>query len=209
MISIVLSMFTLTVSDFEIPESQRPYFELMRVEDAWEVIGDKAGCLIGVLDTGFDFFHPALAETLQPGFYADGVHHLGSLKLIAHGTSMASLIGASRVSEDGMCGLAPQCSMLAAAMGMPRHRLHLMRLEFRKNNPGATMQDWAKEAANRRGEMANFSRDWIDYVTRTAYEGIQYLVDHEARVINFSAYVGKRVLASFPKFERSLEEAFQ
>jgi hypothetical protein len=42
----------------------------------------------------------------------------------AHGTLVASIIAARRrPGEDGMSGLTPGCTVLAAAQGMPIHEM--------------------------------------------------------------------------------------
>jgi hypothetical protein len=41
----------------------------------------------------------------------------------AHGTLVSSLIAARRSEgEDGMWGMAPDCTVVTAAMGMPMHK---------------------------------------------------------------------------------------
>jgi len=107
--------------------AQRSLFDFLRVQEAWKKCGDTAGCRVGILDAGFDFFHPCLGGVLEPTFFANGVFHLGSNQLISHGTAMASLVAAQRVDDDGMVGLAPRSKLLAASMGSSRFRRHAMR----------------------------------------------------------------------------------
>ena len=53
-------------------DHQKPYFALLKVEEAWKITRGGADCKIGVIDSGFDFFHPALQANLQPGWFAPG-----------------------------------------------------------------------------------------------------------------------------------------
>ena len=56
-------------------ERQKPYFSPMKVEEAWKITRGGPNCTIGVIDTGFDFFHPALRANLKAGWFAPGVYH--------------------------------------------------------------------------------------------------------------------------------------
>jgi hypothetical protein len=105
----------------KLPMAQSRLLEFLRVEEAWHEIGDAPDCRVGVLDGGFDFCHSCLNGVPEASFFAGGMFHLGSSKLINYGTAMASLIAAQRVDlkgEDGMEGLAPSYQLLAASTAL-------------------------------------------------------------------------------------------
>ena len=83
-------------------DRQKPYFALLKVEEAWKITRGGADCKVGVIDTGFDFFHPALQANLKPGWFAPGVYHTDFFSMDAHGTEVSSLIAARR--KDGEAG---------------------------------------------------------------------------------------------------------
>ncbi len=106
---------------------QKLYFSLMKVEQAWKVTRGGPGCKIGVIDSGFDFFHPALRANLKPGWFAPGFFHTDFFSMDAHGTEVASIIAArENPGHDGIWGEAPDCMLLTASMGFPMQRLLLL-----------------------------------------------------------------------------------
>ena len=112
-------------------DRQKPYFSLMKVEEAWKITRGGPGCTVGVIDMGFDFFHPALHANFKPGWFAPGVYHTDFFSMDAHGTSVSSIIAARRKEgEDGMWGMAPDCTIMAASLGMPMHTL----VQFQRNS---------------------------------------------------------------------------
>lgn len=193
---------------YRVADSQRPYFDLMHVADAWAVTRGSPDCIVGVIDTGFDFFHPALKGNLSPGWFAPDVYHTTCAGMIAHGTLVASIIGARNVEEGGMVGLAPDCSILAASIGMPEHKLLLLQREVAAKNPNATADDLRAAMAEHQDELEEFGRNWIGYVTRTMAGAIDYLVDHKARVINISAFLPRATLDQYPDAVAPLYQAF-
>jgi subtilisin family serine protease len=116
---------------------------------------------------------------------------------------------ARNVDEDGMVGYSPGCSLLAASIGMPKHTLLLLQQEFMDKNPDAQMTDWQKEMLNHMVEIRKFSDTWLDYVTRCTAEAIDYLVRHDAKVINISAYLSKQLLMRNPTYAKRLDVAFK
>lgn len=187
---------------------QGSYFKLLNVEPAWQITRGSSDCLIGVIDSGFDFFHPALRGQIEPGYSADGVYHTTSAAMIAHGTAVASVIVAHNAEDGGMVGFAPGCRVLAASMGTPEHALVKLRQEFFEQHPDAEMSDFQAHMLKHAAELQAFSHTWLDYVTRTTAEAIRYLVDHGVRVINISAYLPEQILGRFPDFSRRLDDAF-
>ncbi|MEM8733929.1 MAG: S8 family serine peptidase [Planctomycetota bacterium] len=187
-------------------EAQRELFGFLRVEEAWGELGDAEGCTVGILDAGFDFFHPCLDGRLQPTFFAGGVYHLGSSKLTSHGTGMASLIAAQRVDKDGMIGMAPKSNLLAVSMGSALHLPLALRAAYLREHPDATPAEVQEEMQSHAAELQAFGREWVGSKIRSAAEGLTALVDHGARVINFSAHFGAPALD--PEFKALLDKAY-
>ena len=195
---------------YKVAEKQMPYFDLLNVEEAWKLTRGSPECIIGVVDTGFDFFHPALKESILPGCFASGVYHTTSFGLVAHGTLVSGLLVARNVGDGGMVGFAPDCRVLAASSGMPKHLLILAQQRFAAEHPDADMPAWVAELDKQAGEeLQAFGKDWIDYVSRTIAEGIVYLTDHGARVINISAFLPTKLLSIRPEFLERVDLAFK
>lgn len=205
----VTSAFAGTKTPPTFAARQEAYFELMKVEQAWKITRGGPGCKIGVIDSGFDFFHPALRANLEPGWFATGYYHTDFFSMVAHGTEVVSIIAArEKPGQDGMRGEAPDCTVLTASMGMPMHELILLQQHFFANNPKATMADFRKDLAAHKAEMVAFSKNWLDYVSGTAAGGIRYLVDRGVRVINFSAFLDLALMKSEPAAAARLQDAF-
>ncbi|MFN3194294.1 MAG: S8 family peptidase [Aureliella sp.] len=187
-------------------EAQRELFEFLRVEEAWEELGDAEGCPVGILDAGFDFFHPCLDGRLKPKFFAGGVYHLGSSKLTSHGTGMASLIAAQRVDKNGMIGMAPRSKLLTASMGSALHLPLALRAAYLRKHPDAEPEEIQEEMQRHNAELQAFGREWVGSKIRSAAAGLIALVDSGARVINFSAHFGAPALDA--EYKALLDEAY-
>ncbi len=193
---------------YRVAPEQKPTFELLRVEEAWQITRGGPECPIGVVDSGFDFFHPALRGQLVPASYAPGVYHTTSASLIGHGTLVAGLLVAHNVGEDGMVGFAPGCHVLAASTGMPEHGLLLLQQRFRAEHPEADMAAWQEEMRRHPAELQAFNETWLEYVAATMAGGITALVDGGARVINISGFLPTSILASRPGCLERVTAAF-
>jgi membrane-anchored mycosin MYCP len=191
-----------------IPQRQRALFELLGVEEAWASTRGSGECLIGIVDIGFDFFHPALRGVVAPGYVADGVFHSPAFPAIAHGTAMASLIVAQPVDEEGMLGLAPDCRVIAAAQGMPEHTLFRLHERFRREHPDAKTADVLAEMMRHREELKDFNERWVRYVARTTGEAIRDLVDRKVRVISISGFFPLDLLGNVPGAAQVVDAAF-
>src|SRR5947209_20419792 len=77
------------------PESliakQQALFDRINVAEAWKITKGDPKVLVGVIDNGFDFFHPDLKGQLIPGFYYPDGYHTELYENVAHGTLVASL----------------------------------------------------------------------------------------------------------------------
>jgi len=185
-------------------EQQRALFEKLGVLEAWELTKGSSDVVIGVIDSGFDFFHPDLE--LIPGFYASGGYHQETYVNIAHGTMVASMIGA-RINGVGMVGLAPDCRILTASLGMIEHRLLRLQEEFMKNKSDATLSEWQEEIAKHAEDLEEWGKEWTTYMALSIADAIRYLVDHGVRVINISAFLSRQLIAE--KAWNELEKAFE
>lgn len=190
-------------------DRQKPYFSLMKVEDAWKITRGGPNCTVGVIDSGFDFFHPSLHDHLKPGWFAPGFYHTDFFSMDAHGTLVASIIAARRKEgEDGMSGMAPDCAILTASIGMPMHAMIRLQREFFAKNPKATMADLQKEMASRASELKAFGGTWMDYVFGTMSDAIRYMADHGVRVVNISSFLSTAFLKDKPELKARLEASF-
>ena len=182
----------------------------MNVEESWKITRGGQNCTIGVIDTGFDFFHPALHSNIKPGWFASGVYHTDFFSMDAHGTLVSSIISARRKEgENGMWGMAPDCTILTASIGMPVHKLIQLQNEVFARNPQATMSDLQKEMQTRADELNSFGKSWLYYVSGSVAEAIRYLTDKGVRVINISIDLNLSTADQIePSFRTRLIDAF-
>jgi subtilisin family serine protease len=193
--------------DKDLRAKQQPLLDKLGVRQAWEVTRGDPKVLVGVIDNGFDFFHPDLKGQLVPGYYYPAGYHGEFYENLAHGTTVASLIVARGDGPGGMVGLAPRCRVLTASQGMIEHTLVKMQSQFFRDHAGATLADWQKEMMKHPLQVAKFGVDWVHYQVAGAADAVRYLVDHGARVINISGGLKKSLCPSAADWRR-LEEAF-
>lgn len=186
---------------------QQPLFDRLNVAEAWKHTKGNPQVLVGVIDNGFDFFHPSLAGQLIPGLYYTGGYHTEFYENIAHGTLVSSIIVAKEDSPSGMVGLAPACRILTASQGMIEHTLSKFQTKFFSERPKATAADLQQEMAKQLGMLTKFGQDWVLYQVEGATNAIRYLVDHDVRVINFSGGLQRSFCPSAEKWQK-LEDAF-
>ncbi len=188
---------------------QEALFNRINAFEAWKVTKGDPNVWVGVIDTGFDFFHPDLKANLVPGFFAGGSYHTEFLENVAHGTLVVSLIAAVGNNGIGMTGLAPRCRVLAASLGMIEHKMAKLQKKFRQDHPEAGPSEWGKFMSSKenQAEMFSFVKDWERFVSRSTAESIRYLVDHKVRVINVSGGLMKGSGFSTDSWQ-TLEEAF-
>ena len=190
---------------------QQALFDRLNVLEAWEITKGDPGVLVGVIDNGYDFYHPDLKGQLIPGFYFRGGYHTEFYEGIAHGTMMSSIVVA-KDDNAGMVGLAPRCKVLTASQGMIEHVMAKMmaaRDKWLREHPDATQAEMEKARdeymKEHEKEIQAFGRDWVRYQFTGAADAIRYLVDHDAKVINFSGFVTK---SGSEKVWEKLEDAF-
>jgi subtilisin family serine protease len=186
---------------------QQALFDRLNVAEAWKITKGDPKVLVGVIDNGFDFFHPDVKGQLIPGFYYPGGYHTEFYQNVAHGTLVASLIVARENNPTGMVGLAPRCRVLTASQGMIEHTLLKLQTKFFQENPKATLVDFQKETRKHPEKLQKFGQDWVHFQVDGASDAIRYLVNHGVRVINFSGGLKRSLCPSAEKWKR-LEAAF-
>lgn len=186
---------------------QQALFERINVAEAWKITKGDPKVLIGVIDNGFDFFHPDLRGQLTPGLYYAGGYHTEFYENVAHGTLVSSIMVARDNNPSGMVGLAPRCRVLTAAQGSIEHTLVKIQTKFFQENPKATLAGLQREMMKQPETLKKFGQDWVHYQVDGAADAIRYLVDRGAKVINFSGGLKRSLCPSTEKWQR-LEEAF-
>ena len=191
------------------PPAQKALFEKLHVAEAWQLTKGIPDVLVGVIDNGFDFYHPLLKGRLIPGFYASGGFHTELSGTIAHGTAVASIIAARGGPGSEMTGLAPGCRVVTASQGMIEHTLFRMQQDWVKSHPGAPLDEFMKKAAASE-ELKKFGRDWTTYQAAANADAVLYLVDRGVRVINISGLLRKslyRIAADWDRLEAAFKHA--
>lgn len=187
---------------------QRALLLKIHAEEGWAITRGDPGVVVGVIDNGFDYYHPDLKGQLTPGYYFPGGYHGEFFEAIAHGTLVAGLIVARGDRPGAVTGLAPGCRVLTASQGMIEHAMVKLQAAFFREHPGATMADFQKELLRNAAPMKKFASDWVTYQTEGTAEAIRYLVDHGVRVINLSGALSRHLVVplSAPSW-RKVEEA--
>jgi hypothetical protein len=91
---------------------------------------------------------------------------------------------------------------------MPINDLVRLQADFQARNPKGTMADLRKELLAHQDDLKAFSERWLKYVFETVADGIHYLADHGATVINLSLFLDTSALASKPELKARVVEAF-
>jgi subtilisin family serine protease len=92
-----------------------------------------------------------------------------------------------------MVGLAPDCKVLTASIGMTEQLLSRIQQEFLKNNPNATSSELEAEVKKHAEDLEEWGKEWTTYIAPSIAEAIRYLVDHGVRVINISSFLSKQL----------------
>jgi len=183
------------------PPLQKALFEKLKVAEAWRLTKGSPDVLVGVIDNGFDFYHPLLKGRLLPGFYASGGFHVELEGTIGHGTAVASIIVAQGGPGSEMTGLAPGCRVITASQGMIEHVLIRLQQDWAKSHPGAPLDEFMKKAAASE-ELKKFGRDWTAYQAAANADSIRYLVDRGVRVINISGLMRQSLFPAAQDWDR-------
>jgi subtilisin family serine protease len=186
---------------------QQALFDRLNVAEAWKITKGDPKVLVGVIDNGFDFFHPDLKGQLLPGYYYPDGYHTEFYESVAHGTLVASLIVAKEGNPAGMVGLAPRCRVLTASQGMIEHTPAKIQTKFFRERPKATVADLQMEMMKHPLTLMKFGTDWANYQVDGAAGAIRYLVDNGVKVINISGGLRRAFCPSAEKWKR-LEDAF-
>jgi subtilisin family serine protease len=188
-------------------DAQRALFERVGLADAWAVTQGDPGVLVGVIDNGFDFFHPDLKGQLVPGYYFPGGYHAEFYENVAHGTLVASLIVARGGKDGAVSGLAPRCRVLTASQGMIEHTMVKLQRQYLREHPRAGLAELQKEFLKHRAELEAFGNAWVRYQVAGAADAVRYLVNGGVRVINISGGLKKSLCRSAEDWKK-LEDAF-
>lgn len=189
-----------------IAKYQAALFEQLDVGSAWTLSKGSPDVLVGVIDNGFDFFHPDLEGQLIPGFYSSGGYHTEFFENIAHGTLVSSIIVAKDDSH-GITGLAPHCRVVTASQGMIEHAVMKLQQDLIKREPDASLADVQREMKNHSDELREFGERWVRYQVRGTADAIHFLCDHDVKVINISGLL-VRSLCPDKEAWGQLENAF-
>ncbi|MFO0984388.1 MAG: S8 family serine peptidase [Planctomycetota bacterium] len=181
----------------EMAAAQRTLFAKLHVAEAWEYTRGDPTVSIGVIDNGFDYYHPSLKGRLEPGYYYPGGYHSDFYENIAHGTLVAGIIVAN--GDDGVSGLAPDCRIITASQGTIDHYL----VKLQKRTDPKLLQS---EMAAHPDELKRFGEAWSRYQVEGAAHAIDYLVDRGVRVINFSGGLWRSQCPSAAAWQK-LEDA--
>jgi thermitase len=196
-----------SANDFSFPK-QKPLFDKLHVLEAWQMAKGSPKVVVGVIETGFDFFHPNLKDQLIPGFYAPGGYHLDIYHNIAHGTVVSSIIAAQGFQGSEMIGLAPDCKILTASTGIVEQLLLKLKSKFDQEHPNADLSEFQKEMMKHMDELKEFGSKWTAHMASSHGEAIRYLVDHGVKVINISGLLRKALILS-PEAWNKLDDAFK
>ncbi|MDD4004954.1 MAG: S8 family serine peptidase [Elusimicrobiaceae bacterium] len=165
-------------------EKQTVYFDLLGVNEAWIMAGGK-GVTIGIIDGGFDYDHPGLKGRIRQVYSYPGAHHPTDMRTLAHGTFIASIIGAVPV-DGGMSGLCPDSEMLGADMGIIEHWRTRYRVKYFAEHPAATAGEYEKSLEDKKSELEEFDKKWLQYASSSVAGGLRALTDSGAKVIAMS-----------------------
>ena len=185
---------------------QQPLFDRINVLEAWEITKGDPDVRVGVIDNGYDFFHPDLKGQLVPGYYFASGYHTEFAVCTAHGTLVSSIIVA-KDNGAGMVGLAPHCKVLTASQGTLEHLMFKIQQEYMRDHPEGTLAEVQAEMQKHQEELQKFGLEWVRYQHVGAADAIRYLVDHGARVINFSGGVERSLCPSAAVWKK-VEDAF-
>jgi subtilisin family serine protease len=186
---------------------QRPLFDRLGIADAWAITRGDPGVVVGVIDSGFDFYHPDLRGQLRPGYYHPGGYHPELFDVVVHGTSIAGLIVGRGPGEQPVLGLAPGCIAVAACLGTLEHKLLRLQAEFTRTHPNPAPGEFQALMREHAGELSRAAREWAVYQTEATTAAVRDLVGRGVRVINLSGLLLRGLCPSAEAWGK-LEVAF-
>jgi subtilisin family serine protease len=101
--------YSMIVPNDSLYNLQKPYLDLLNMEDVWDVETGNGQVVVAVIDTGVDPDHPDLKQNLIPGgnVVGDGAEAPDYiLDDSGHGTAVAGVIGAVGNNGKGVAGIA-------------------------------------------------------------------------------------------------------
>jgi subtilisin family serine protease len=194
-------------SDFPFPK-QKALFEKLHATDAWTMTKGSPRVMIGVIENGFDFFHPAIKDQLIPGYYAPGGYHLDIYHNVAHGTMVSSIIVARGTPGSEMTGLAPDCKILAACLGLVEQPLLKLKNQFDEEHPNAGLAEFQKVMVEHAADLKAAVEKWTVHMASSAADAVRYLADQGVKLVNISALFRKALIPSEEAWKK-LDEAFR
>ena len=208
-----LLIYTSTFAQDAVPNDslfflQKRIFDKLQVLDAWKITKGSPEVKIGVLDNGFDFFHPDLYGQLIPGFYAPGAYHTETYENVAHGTLVSSIIVAKGNNKIGMTGLAPNCKVITASYGCIEHAVIKLQKKYFKDYPDSTTAGLQRYMKSHIEELSQWGASWMKYIAESNAAAIIYLVDAGVKVINISSFLSGSSSKSSESWDK-LENAFR
>lgn len=216
-ITIILSLTFLSIAhaqgnmDFLIQQQNR-LFSFLNANDAFKLIKDTTEIKIGIIEAGFDFYHPDLKNVFIPGYFASNALHPDIYDIISHGTLVASIIATDKNSRTGIKGLVPNCKILTASTGTIEHIMLKTQNDIKTKNPDYTLTDLKNALINNKKEIADFGKKWTYFHAKTFHESVKFLVDNGVKVINYSAFIENSSNLSAEAaeyFKKGFEYAFQ
>jgi subtilisin family serine protease len=189
---------------------QQPLFDRLGVADAWAITRGDPGVVVGVIDSGFDFYHPDLRGQLRPGYYHPGGYHCELFEVVAHGTSIAGLIVGRGSGESPVLGLAPGCTAVAACLGTLEHKLLRLQAEFTRAHPNPDPGEWQEWMREHAGDLSPFAREWAVYQVEGVAASVRDLAGRGVRIINLSGLMLRHLCPSaeaWAKLEAAVADA--
>ena len=173
------------LSPAEIQAARNKYLDLMQVREGWASAGNLPVINIGIIDTGFDYSHPAMVGRIDK-FYSyekKGVFHENIFDMIAHGNGTASIIASTGI----LVGLCPNCRLLAAEQGIIAQVPTMLRRKYRLEHPKVTVEEAMRAVAlTNKKEITQYYLDWQDFILDSLSASIRKLADSGVKVINVS-----------------------
>lgn len=108
---------TYTPNDRDFANARDWYMKAIKAHQAWDVTRGVDSVIVAVVDNGFDLNHPEIsgAKIVRPYNVTERgtrVYPLRDPDLAAHGTHVAATAVGYADNNEGLCGIAPECSLM-------------------------------------------------------------------------------------------------